>query len=301
MLSLSVARRDLALLIAIAAMWGASYIFIRIAVPVLGPWVLLFARMGIACLAIAAFIVIARQRVQLFTRWRSHLFCGFMGSVLGQVLLAYAAYRLGASLLAITGAAAPLWAALIAKLAFNAKLGPRRALGLALGPMGVAFVVGFAPLQWDALTIAAVAAAITTPLCYAISTTYTSRRMHHVDSLELSLAPQFFAGLLLAVPAALTLPTQIPSMGVLLAVAVLAVFSTALAGRLYVGLLKRTDATVSLSIMFLVPMFSLLWGWLFLGETLNWRQACGFAVIVVALLLVVGKRKVEASEMSESP
>ena len=301
MVALSVGRRDLALLFAIAAMWGASYIFIRIAVPVLGPWVLLFARMAIACLAIAAFMALTRQRVQLLKHWRAHVFCGFMGSVLGQVFLAYAAYRLGASLLAIAGAAAPLWAALIAKLFFHQTLGPRRALGLALGPMGVALVVGFAPLQWDPLTIAAVAAAVTTPLCYAISTTYVSRRLHHVDSLELSLAPQFYAGLMLAVPAALTWPPQMPSPGVMLAVAILAIFSTALAGRLYVGLLKHTDATVSLSIMFLVPVFSLLWGWLFLGETLNWRQACGFAVIVVALLLVVGKRKVAASEMSESP
>jgi drug/metabolite transporter (DMT)-like permease len=300
--------RDLFTLFFVAAAWGASYLFIRVAVPVLGPWVLLSLRMGLAALCLLTFSWWVARKIDVTTRWKDYVFITFLGSVCAQLMLNYAAYRLNAAMLAILGGLAPMWAALVARIYLRTPISPRTGLGLALGPVGVGLVVGFAPILFDRLTLLAIAGAVCAPLLYAIGGTYTQK--HFKGNPDV---PGAAAGSLYALPFLLPVvawqwwqrpleaaPLALPGWPVIGSVVMLAVFSTAIAGRLFYNLMQRTSATVSFTALFLSPAFSLLWGWLFLGETLNPRQLAGFCVILLAMWLVTNPTR-RAPPVTESP
>jgi drug/metabolite transporter (DMT)-like permease len=295
---MSLQPRDLATLLFVSAAWGASYLFIRIAVPVLGPWVLLSFRMGLSALCLLAFSWWAVRKIDVTTRWKDYLFITFLGSVVAQLMINYAAYKLNAAMLAILGGMAPMWAALVGWIYLKQPIARRMGIGLALGPVGVAFVVGFAPITFDGLTLLAVAGAVTAPLLYAIGGNYTQKHFKgDADVAGASASSLYALPFLLPVVAwqwsqrPADLPLVMPDVTVMLSVVMLAVVSTAIAGRLFFNLIRRTSATVSFTALFLSPAFSLLWGWLFLGETLNMRQFAGFCVILLAMWLVTNSGK----------
>jgi drug/metabolite transporter (DMT)-like permease len=292
------APRDIATLVFVAAAWGASYIFIRIAVPVLGPWVLLSLRMGIAAACLLAFSWWAVRKIDVTTRWKDYVWITFLGSVAAQLLINYSAYRLNAAMLAILGGLAPMWAALVSRVYLNQPIGRRTAWGLGFGPIGVALVVGFAPIAFDTPTVLAIAGALFAPLLYAGAGTYMQKHFKGNPDTAGAAANSLYALPFLMPVVAWqwwqrpmeAAPLVMPSVQVIGAVLMLAVVSTAIAGRLFYNLMQRTSATVSFTALFMSPAFSLLWGWLFLGETLNLRQLGGFCVILVAMWLVATAR-----------
>ena len=287
--------RDLATLLLIGAIWGASYIFIRIIVPEVGPWGMVGARMLISAAAMYAALRVAGLPWGDVRLLRHYVITAFFASFAAQYLIASAALTLNAGTLAILNTTAAMFSALIMLLLYGEPLGIRRAAGLMLGMLGVAMVVGFAPLPLTWPVVLAFAGALGAAASYAVANVYTSRKLAQRPALELSFAQSLFAALM-ALPFALPAAWDAAQAGawtprVLTALLLLAVVCTAFANGLFYGLVKRTGPTVSLSVTYLIPAFSLLWGWLFLDETIAWMQLAGFGVIVMALLLVTGRRR----------
>lgn len=283
-------RADLASLIALGAIWGSSYLFIRIVVPVVGPWGMVVPRMLGAGLMLLAY---ARYRGVAWGEWRfwkQYLWLAFLTSLLAQYLIASAALTLNSPTLAILNTTMAMFAALLSVWMLGDRLGPRRVLGLALGVAGVGLVVGFAPVVFTPVVVLAYGAALLAALCGAYGTVFAARHLKSRPSLELATVQSLFAGLMampLGVPAlaqAWPLSTK-----VILSLVALSVLSTALANLLYYRLMKRTSPTVSMSVTYLIPCFSLLWGWLFLDETITLLQLGGFAVVLAAVALVAGR------------
>jgi drug/metabolite transporter (DMT)-like permease len=284
--------RDLATLFSIAAIWGASYIFIRIIVPAVGPWGMVGGRMLISAVVMYAALLMAGLPWGDKKLLRHYVVAAFFSSFFAQYLIASAALTLNAGTLAILNTTAAMFSSMILFLFYGEALAPKRVAGLILGMVGVALVVGFAPLPFTWPVLLAFAGALGAACSYAFSSIYASRNMGNRPALELAFTQSLFACLLslpFAVPATVSAAAQGAwSPKVLLALAALAVVCTALANGLFYSLMKRTGPTVSLSVTYLIPAFSLVWAWLFLGETIAPLQFAGFVVIVVALLLVTG-------------
>lgn len=282
--------REVGMLVVLAALWGGSFLFIRVAVPVLGPFALIAARVLLAGVALLAYAHIAGHRPALRARWRDFLALGALNAALPFTLIAAAELRLPASLAAILNATTPLFAAVIATRWTGEPLPRGKRIGLALGVLGVAVLVGWSPLTLDGRTVLAVGASLLAALCYALGGVYAAERFRATPPLTLAIGQQLAAGLLLLTPAAFTLPPARPAPAVALAVAALALLSTALGYLLYFALIARVGPTNTLSVTFLVPAFGLLWGALFLGEAVGTGTMVGLALVLLSVTLITGLR-----------
>lgn len=285
--------RDIATLFAIAAIWGASYIFIRIIVPAVGPWGMVGGRMLISAVVMYVALRLGGMPWGDKKLIRHYVVTAFFASLVAQYLIASAALTLNAGTLAILNTTAAMFSSLLLFLLYGERLPLRRVAGLGLGMAGVGLVVGFTPLPFTWPVVLAFAGALGAACSYAFSSIYASRQLSNRPALELAFTQSLFAALMampFAVPATMSAAEQGAwSPKVLWALAALAIVCTALASWLFYGLMKRTGPTMTLSVNYLIPVFSLIWGWLFLGETIAILQLAGFGVIVVALLLVTGQ------------
>ena len=284
-------RADAATLLALGAIWGSSYLFIRMIVPVVGPWGMVAPRMlgaGLVLLLVARATGVPWGDWRL---WRQYLLLAFLTSFLAQFLIASAALTLNSPTLAILNSTMAMYAALISAWLLKERLPPRRLAGLAIGVAGVGLVVGFTPVEFTPRVALAYGAALLAALSGAYATVWAARHMKHRSSLELATVQSLFAGIMAAPLGLPPLAAAWPLPGRVLAVLLLlTVVCTALANLLYYRLMKRTSPTVSMTVTYLIPCFSLLWGWVFLDETIAPLQVAGFAVVLSAVALVAARR-----------
>jgi drug/metabolite transporter (DMT)-like permease len=274
-------------LLALAAIWGGSFLFMRIGVPVLGPVVLIAARVGLGALFLLLASKLLRKPLQLREHWRHYLIIGFFNSALPFLLFAIAARTLPVSQLSVLNATAPIWGAVIGAVMERRGLAPKTILGLALGLAGVAILMGIDNLQAGAANLLAMACGLCAAFCYGIATQY-AKSARKVEPFANAHGSMWAATVLLlpAVPAFPAIST--PSVEVLLAVLALGVVCSGIAYLLYFRLVAELGAASALTVTFLIPAFGILWGHLFLGEPVSWNTALGALVVVIGTALVTG-------------
>jgi drug/metabolite transporter (DMT)-like permease len=282
--------RDFAALVLLGALWGATFLFIRVAAPVLGPFVVTAARFLIAGGLTLAVATIAAGLPNLRRRWRGYALLGVANAALPSVLLATATLELTASLTAILNATGPVWAALVAAVWLKDPLTGRKLVGLALGMAGVGLLTGWSPIPVDTGFVVGVVFCTLAMLCYAIGGVYASVAFRGEPALTLAVGQQLAAGFALVPFAIATLPDERPTARALLALLALACFSTALAYALYFRLLRGIGPTKTSSVTFLIPGFGLLWGVIFLDEPVGPGVFAGLATILVGVVLITGVR-----------
>ena len=275
------------LLLALAALWGGSYLCIRIAAPVLGSLVVVALRVGLACLALLGYAALRRDLPDLRARWRPFLILGLLNNALPFLLIANAVTSLNASVGAILNATTPLFTAIIAAIWLGEAFTVRRATGVALGIGGVAIIVGWSPLPSSGDTVVAVAQALIAALSYGLAAVYARRHFARSQPLHTAVG-QLAGSSAILVPLALAAPPSAPPpREVALAVMVLALACTALGYLIYFQLIAGAGATQAATVTFLIPCFSILWGATLLGEPLGIGLGVGMAVILVGVWLVI--------------
>lgn len=280
---------DMLRLVTLAALWGSSFLFLRITAPVLGPLFLAELRLVLAAATLLAWAWMTGRQVSFAGGWRSYLVIGAVNSAAPFALFAYAAVRLPASYSAVLNATSPLFGALFAALWLNERLTPRRVAGALAGTTGVALLVGFGPVALDAKVILAALAAIGGACCYALAVVYTRLRASGIEPFAVAVGSQVGAALVLS-PALAPWPgAGLFTPGVVASVLALAVACTAFAYVLYFRLIADVGAARALTVTFLIPVFGVLWGVLFLGEPLSWFMLAGGALVIGATWLVVGE------------
>jgi drug/metabolite transporter (DMT)-like permease len=274
-------------LFSLAAIWGASFLFMRIAVGSLGPAALMTGRVLFAALFLALMgFLLKKHQLDLQKNWRHFFILGFLNSALPFLLFAYAAQTLTASVLSVLNATAPIWGALIGILVFKQALTLRIAVGLVLGISGVAILVGFDPVVLEPGALAAVCCAAAA-LCYGIATHYT-RLAKAVAPYSNAHGSMWTSAIMLA-PLVVLFPVQAEiSPQVAAAVLALGVLCTGVAYLLYFRLVQDEGATPTLTVTFLIPVFGVLWGSVFLDETIGWHTVLGVAVVITGTSLVTG-------------
>jgi len=278
---------SLARLLALAAIWGSSFLFLRIAVPVLGPALLIALRVGLAALFLLGVAVAGKRHLDARRHYRHYLFMGACNSAIPFLLFAFAAQTLSASLLAILNATAPLFAALIAALLRRTLPAPSIVTGLALGVIGVALLAGFDTVMMEPGATIALFAALGASFSYAIASNY-AKSAPSVDPFANAHGSMWAATLLLAPAVPFFPPAALPTVAVALAVVALGVLCSGVAYLLYFRLIADLGAASALTVTFLIPVFGVLWGTMFLNEHIGWYTIVGSVTVVAGTALVTG-------------
>jgi len=272
-------------LITLAAIWGGSFLFIRIGAPVLGPVILIEYRVGLAALFLAIVAIILHKPLNARQHWRHYLMLGIFNGALPFLLFGFAGQTLSASAMSILNATSPIWGAVIGAVWSRHALNGRSVLGL--GIIGVGLVVGVDHLSAQRGAGIAVAAALLAAFSYGIATTY-AKTAKSVDSFSNAHGSMWAATLVIA-PAVPFAPVSASSgAGVVLAVVVLGIVCSGIAFLLYFRLIRDIGATSALTVTFLIPVFGMLWGSLFLGEIISWGMIAGSCIVIVGTALVTG-------------
>lgn len=275
------------LLLVVAGLWGASFLFIRVAVAEWGPVALIGARVLLAGLALLLVLSLLRRGRP---DWRAHgwryLMLGAVSAGVPFTLIAVAEQQLTSGLAATLNATTPVFALLIGAAYGQEQLTLRRLLGVVCGVIGVAILVGFGPLRPSWAMLVAVAASLAAALCYAIGGVYAKRHFSMVAPMTVATGQQLGAAVVLLPLTPFTAPREIPSAPSMGAVVALALPCTALGFALFYRLNARSGPATALTVTLLVPPFGLFWGAVLLREPLTPSMLAGLLVILASVALI---------------
>jgi drug/metabolite transporter (DMT)-like permease len=278
-------RADAARLVLLAAIWGASFLFNRIAAPAMGPVLTAELRTLIAGIALAVYFGLTGFNPQ-WRRWgRQYVIVGMLTSGLPFLLWAYAALSLTAGLMSVLNATSPMWGALWSAALLRERLNARRIAGLVIGVAGVALVTR--PETGADLATPAVIAALAAAFCYGLASAYIRRWASAVPARGMAAGTQMAAGVLLIPFIALSPPPSAPTPLVAASMLALGLVCGAVAYLLYFRLIADIGATGALTVTYLIPVFGVLWGAAFLGEAISLPMLAGAALVIAGTVLVL--------------
>ncbi|MDE2818245.1 MAG: DMT family transporter [Chloroflexota bacterium] len=292
---------QLSALFLLGAIWGASYIFIRVAVEPFGPVFLMFARVALTAPILVGYARLRAIDLKIRSQWRQFLVLGFLGSALPFTLIAWAELTVSGSMAAILTSATPLFTTLLAVPGLGERLTAYKLIGAVLGIIGVSIVVGGSPMTLDARFLLAALALLGAALSYALGGVYAKRSFHGVNNLTMSSGQLIAATLILAPVSLFDLPREIPPTGAILALLALVLVCTAFAYQLYYYLIISAGPIQALTVTLLVPIFGVILGAFWLGERISPGMLFGLLIVLFSVGLVTGmvsprRRLLEAAE-----
>ena len=279
--------QDLVRLLSLAALWGGSFAFIRVAVRALGPIWLAESRVTLTFAALFALALIRRNVPSLAAHWRAYLTIGMVNSALPFALFSFAEQTISASNAAILNATSPFFGAIVAAAWLREPLGGRRLTGMALGLAGVVLLVGWQAEPLSASALVAALACLAAALCYGVASVYAKVRMTGIPSFAIAVYSQLGAAVVLAPALPFASPPAAVSLLVAANVLALALASTAVAYLLYFRLIADVGPARALTVTFLIPLFGVLWGVVFLQEPIAFNMLSGCALILAGTWLAL--------------
>ena len=268
-------------LVFLAAIWGGSFLFLRIATPNFGPIPLVDVRLALGALVLSPFLWRARRQLAA-TGWFKIMAIGLVNTLLPFLLFAWSAERAPAGVSAIVNSMAVPFAALAAFVLFREHIGARRLVGLSIGLIGVV-VLASGDVNGAGIG-AAVAAGTVAALLYGVSANLVKRYFADLPPAAVAAATLAWGAVLLAPFAAWQWPSaHIPAQAWLSLIA-LGVVCTGAAYAVYYRLIQRVGAPRATTVTYLVPIFGVLWAWLALGEALTISMAFGGFLILGGML-----------------
>ena len=281
-------RVDVIDLLLLAAIWGSSFLFIRLSVGDFGPIALSGMRTLIAGVTLLPILFLSKKIAVIRTYWRSIIIVGLFNSALPFIFFNFATMTLPAGTMSIINALTPLWGAAIAWVWLKDKLPPLRMLGLMVGFAGILVLVWDKLSFSDTASIYAVIAGVSAPIFYGIAASYTKKYLMDADPIATAAGSLVAAGLMLLPFTLYTWPSTPITGGAWAALVGLGLLCTAVAYVLYYRLLIRVGPPRAMTVTFLIPVFGVLWGWLFLGESITLRIVLGGGVILLGTALATG-------------
>jgi drug/metabolite transporter (DMT)-like permease len=285
-------QHNLVDLLLLGALWGASFLFMRMGAAEFGPAPLVFLRVAGASLCLLPLLALRGETAALRQHWRAIALVGVLNSAIPFMLFMVAALVLSAGLMSVFNATTPIWGALVGWVWLRDKPAPQRLLGLAIGLAGVVGLSwGKADFKVGALGVSpamGIGACVAAAMLYGVAGHLSRRTLTGVPPLAVATGTQISAALVLVLPAWWAWPAALPSAQSWWAAAALAVGCTGLAYVLYFRLMANAGATVAMSVTFLIPAYAMLWGWWFLGEQPTATMLMGGAVILLGTALATG-------------
>jgi drug/metabolite transporter (DMT)-like permease len=269
----------------LAAIWGASFMFMRLAALELGALPTAALRVAIAALFLLPLLMAKGHWPALRQHWRPVFAVGLLNSAIPFALYAFAVMHISTGLSAILNATVPLFGALVAWLWLRDRPSLSRTVGLAIGFGGVVLLVGgqasFKPNASGVAPVWAVLACLLATTCYAFSASFTKKYLPSMPPLVAATGSQIGATLALALPALWFRPDHMPSVPAWGALLALGVVCTGIAYVVYFRLIERAGPARALTVTFLIPVFAIVYGVILLGEQITpWMLGCGAVVLL---------------------
>jgi drug/metabolite transporter (DMT)-like permease len=276
----------------LAAIWGASFLFMRIAAPEFGPAPLMLLRCGVGAAVLLPIAWIRQGGLQIVGHVRIDggklLLAGVLSSAIPFVMFGFAALSLTAGFSSILNATTPIFGAIVGYFWLKDRLNGWRVVGLVAGIGGVVL------LSWDKASFRdggggwAIVACLVATLCYGIAGSFAKKHLGGIPPLIVAAGSQVGAMLVLLPPGLAQWPSTPPSGGAWFCAVALGAACSGLAYVLFFRLLANISSSAALSVTFLIPLFGILWGWIFLSETVELSMLTGGVIIVLGTALATG-------------
>ncbi|MUK61887.1 EamA family transporter [Aliivibrio fischeri] len=274
-------------LFTLAALWGGSFLFVRIAANPLGPAILIETRVAFAALTLLVVSFFLKKSLRFMSNIKHFLILGLFNSALPFLLFAYSAQVLNVSTLAILNSTAPIWGAIIGAVWTRTGLSKQVIFGLILGMIGVSVLVGWEAINIGDEAIIPIIAALIGAFSYGVATNY-AKNAPSVEPFN-NAHGSMWASVLLVLPLVPFMPAREEvTSDIIAAVFALGAVCTGLAYLLYFRLIKELGASSALTVTFIIPVFGILWGYLFLGETVGVNAIIGTILVVIGTMFVTG-------------
>ena len=285
-------------LLLLGALWGASFMFMRVAVPEFGALSMAATRVFLASVIMLIIVLLLRQSLEFRTRWKTYLAIGAVNTTIPFVAYSFAALHIPAGYSAIANSTTPVWGALIAWLWFKEKLGIGKWVGVVCAFAGVLVLVGLQPVALTPMVLAGIVAAVAAAAVYATAS-FLIKRYLTGDSGFAGAISQFAsasgmvwgAAMWLLLPGLFFAPTVMPSVKAWASILALSVFCTVAGYALFFHLIKTIGPQRASSVAFLFPVFAAFWGWLILSEPITPNMIAGMAFVLVGTALVSGSKQ----------
>ncbi|MGI8421452.1 MAG: DMT family transporter [Gaiellaceae bacterium] len=282
-------RRHLGMLIVLSAIWGSSFLFIKVGVRDLAPSTLVLLRVGIAALALLPVTLAiegyARTGSELRRAWWPLLLVGLGNSAVPFWFLSWGETRLDSGLAAVIQASAPIFSALLAwRFITSQRVTGVRLAGVLVGFLGVALLVGVQPSG----AVLGALAVIVTALCYAGATLYAGRALAGVSPLLIAFGSMIAATLSMLPFGIAQAPSSFPGWKAVASVLVLGVVCSAVAYLLYFEIILGAGASRAILVTYLVPAIALLYGAVFLSEHVTLSAVVGLGLVLAGVALGTG-------------
>lgn len=286
-------------LLLLAAIWGSSFMFMRVGAPEFGPIMFTALRTGIAALFLYFCLVKYKQKEALKGRWQQIFIVGTLNTAIPFALFGYATLTLTAGTTSVLNATTPMFGAIVAYIWFKDKLSVSATFGLILGFIGVYLLVSEnihlpnSESTGSNNVLLPTLAAMLAALCYGISANYTKKHFSGIKPLALAAGSQISATTLLIPISLFFIPDDIPNSSAIVSVILIGIICTGFAYILFFRLIAQLGPTKAISVTYLIPAFGILWGALFLGETISLTMLIGGIIILLGVALTTGliKRK----------
>ncbi|HCZ9279677.1 TPA: DMT family transporter [Vibrio alginolyticus] len=274
-------------LLCLAAIWGGSFLFMRVAANTFGPAYLIEFRVTFAAVALLLIAVYLKKKLTLTAHTKHFFIIGLFNSAVPFLLFAYAAQTLNASTLAILNSTAPIWGALVGFAWYRSPLTAKSVLGMLIGIGGVAVLVGLDTSTIGEEAMLPIAASLMASFSYGIATNYT-KNAPQVPAFD-NAHGSMWAAVIWVLPLLPFLPMRAePSHFEWSSVVTLGVVCTGFAYLLYFRLVSDIGPASALTVTFLVPVFGILWGYLVLDEPVGSNTIIGTILVLSGTMLVTG-------------
>jgi drug/metabolite transporter (DMT)-like permease len=279
--------KHFAQLVALSALWGASFMLIRMASPVLGPNVLAVLRIGMATVTLAI-LMRAMRHDWPSGHWRELALIGFLSVALPFLLFAWAALHLPAGYSALLNSTAVVFGMFASAWLKEDTLTLRKIVGCVCGFAGVSLIVGLGPVEPSAKVFLAALGCVAASACYGISTPLMKRALSRMQPLQIAAGLHAAAFVMLIPGAAWSWPQAHFTPMALMAVAIMGVVTSGIAYWMHIRILAHVSPVAAMSPTFMIPVFGVTWGHLFLGEQLSAGIFAGGALVLMASALITG-------------
>ena len=286
----SLTNRDIFDFVLLSAIWGASFLFLRVAAPEFGPVFLIELR-GLSALIVLLPVCVYLGKIEeIRQNWKLIFTLSLCNTTLPFCLLAYAVLSINAGLASILNATVPFFTALVAYIMWSQKLSISAVIGMLVGFAGVsALVLDSGGSSQPTENLLAIGAAVLASLLYGTAANITYYKLSAVSGIAATVGALGFASLVLLPFAIVQKPEQMPTGAVWLSVIALGVVCTGVAYLLFYRLISRIGSHRAVSTTFLIPPFSILWGSMFLGEELTISMALACLLVLVGVYITTGR------------
>ncbi len=281
--------RDYIELLILSAIWGSSFLFLRIASPEFGPIFLIELRVASGFLILMPICLLLGKFKELKQNWKIISIVGLANMAIPFCFFAYSALNMGAGALSIINATVPFFTALIAFILYQQKLSRIGLLGLLIGFSGVVALV-FDPSESSGITSKlAIPSALFACVLYGLALNLVAQKLQGVSGISITAGGLLFSTLFLFPLAILERPEVVPLGSVWVSVLALGIVCTGFGYILFYRLIARIGSQQAIMTTYLIPIFSILWGNLFLAESITVFMVLGVILVLSGVGMTTGR------------